>query len=230
MLTKICEYCQQSFTLARAGKKEQARRFCGPVCSRRWIANNRSDSWKQKASLAKQGKNNPMFGISIKHPNSLANLKRDAWAGKNLSNEHKQKIAKGCKGKTVTQESISKAIQTKIDKGIIWKKDDPEYTEFKKYRRKVYYWTSKNNLTLLENYEQRGQTRYHLDHKYSIAEGFKNKVPPKIIGSIVNLEFLFYTNNVKKGTKCSITLEELYGLFKSRFRSLRKSTQCWVVP
>lgn len=90
--------------------------------------------------------------------------------------------------------------------------DDPEYLEFKKYRRKVYYWTSKNNLNILENYDKRGRDGYHLDHKYSIAEGFKNKVPPKIIGSIDNLEFLPYTTNIKKGTLCSITLEKLYGL------------------
>ena len=110
-------------------------------------------------------------------------------------------------------ESIKKMIQTKIDKGIFWKKDDPEYTEFKKYRRKVYYWTSKNDLTKLENYDKRSRNGYHLDHKCSIAEGFKNKVPPKIIGSIDNLEFLLYTDNIKKGTSCSITLEKLYELF-----------------
>jgi len=40
----------------------------------------------------------------------------------------------------------------------------------------------------------------------------KNKVPPKIIGSIDNLEFICYTDNLSKGTKCSITLEKLYGL------------------
>ena len=57
---------------------------------------------------------------------------------------------------------------------------------------------------------------YHLDHKYSITEGFKNKVPPKVIGSIYNLEFIPYNVNVSKGTKCSIKLEELYVLFGRR--------------
>lgn len=226
MLEKICKNCNNTFSLPRAGKKEQARLFCGPICSRRWTANNRSETWKQKASLAKQGEKNPMFGVSIKHPNSLSNLKRDAWTGKKLSIEHRQKISNGGKGRIVTQESIDKAIQTKIEKGIIWKKDDPSYTEFKKYRRKVYYWTSKNNLTLLENYEKRGRTGYHLDHKYSISEGFKNNVPPKVIGSIDNLEFICYTDNLSKGTSCSITLENLYVLFKKSFGPLRKPTQC----
>jgi len=82
MLDKICEYCNIKFLLPKAGKKEQARRFCGPICSRRWAANNRSDTWKQKASLAKQGENNPMFNISQTNPNSLANLNRKGLTDK----------------------------------------------------------------------------------------------------------------------------------------------------
>lgn len=217
MLEKICKNCNNSFSLPRAGKKEQARLFCGPICSRRWTANNRSETWKQKASLAKQGEKNPMFGVSQNNPNSLANLTRSAWTGKHQSVESNEKRSNSMKGKSFwTEESKKKYIQTGIEQGRFWKPDDPEYVEFKKYRRKVYYWTSKNNLDVLENSDKRGRGRYHLDHKYSIAEGFRNKVPPKIIGSIDNLEFLLYTDNIKKGTLCSITLEKLYGLQPSR--------------
>jgi hypothetical protein len=212
MLEKICQHCNTKFVLARSGKKEQKRRFCGPICSRRWAANNRSDSWKQKASLAKQGENNPMFGVSQTNPNSLSNLIRNAWTGKKQPIEANEKRANKLIGIKRSQETINKTRQTKIDKGIFWKPDDPEYLEFKKYRRKVYYWTSKNDLTQLENYNKRGRVGFHLDHKYSITEGFKNKVPPKVIGSIDNLEFICYTDNLSKGTKCSITLENLYGL------------------
>ena len=217
MLEKICKNCNNTFSLPRAGKKEQARLFCGPICSRRWTANNRSETWKQKASLAKQGEKNPMFGVSQNNPNSLANLTRSAWTGKHQSVESNEKRSNSMKGKSSwTEESKKKYIQTGIEQGRFWKPDDPEYVEFKKYRRKVYYWTSKNNLTLLENYEKRGRTGYHLDHKYSISEGFKNNVPPKVIGSIDNLEFICYTDNLSKGTSCSITLEKLYGLQPSR--------------
>jgi hypothetical protein len=212
MIEKICEHCQIKFTLLTATQKNLKRRFCGPVCSRRWAANNRSDTWKQKASLAKQGENNPMFGVSLKHPNSLANLKRDAWTGKTQSKESNLKRSKALSGKRKSPDSVKKMIETKIANGTFWKPDDPEYLEFKKYRRKVYYWTSKNDLTQLENHEKRSRFGYHLDHRYSIREGFKNKVPPKIVGSIDNLEFIHYTVNSSKGTKCSITLEELYGL------------------
>ena len=152
-----------------------------------------SDEWRANMSTAKVGENNSMYGKN--HKDSSIDLIRQKATGRKQS-----------------QETINKTRQTKIDKGIFWKPDDPEYLEFKKYRRKVYYWTSKNDLTQLENYNQRGRVSFHLDHKYSITEGFKNKVPPKVIGSIDNLEFICYTDNLRKGTKCSITLEKLYGL------------------
>jgi hypothetical protein len=221
MLEKICEHCNTKFFLLKAGKKELKRRFCGPICSRRWAANNRSETWKQKASLAKQGENNPMFGISQVNPKSLANLNRNGSTGKQQSAESNEKRSNSMKGKSSwTEESKKKFIQTGIQQGRFWKADDSEYIEFKKYRRKVYYWTSKNDLTKLENYDKRGRSGYHLDHKYSIAEGFKNNVPPKVIGSIDNLEFLLYTDNVKKGTKCSIELEKLNELLAAVNRSL----------
>jgi hypothetical protein len=48
-----------------------------------------------------------------------------------------------------------------------------------------------------------------IDHKFSISEGFKNKVSPEIIGSIVNLEILTASKNSSKCRKCSISLNKL---------------------
>ena len=50
---------------------------------------------------------------------------------------------------------------------------------------------------------------YHLDHKYSIFEGFNNGVSPKIIGQYYNLEIMTAYDNLKKNKQCSITLNEL---------------------
>jgi hypothetical protein len=118
MLEKICEYCQTKFTLPNHTQKYLKRRFCGPVCSRRWAANNRSDCWKQKASLAKQGENNPMFGVSQTNPNSLSNLIRTAWTGKKQPIEANKKRSNKLTGIKRSQETINKTRQTKIDKGI----------------------------------------------------------------------------------------------------------------
>ena len=65
----------------------------------------------------------------------------------------------------------------------------------------------------LSNYGKRGVSgvngNYHLDHKYSILEGYKNKISPEIIGNIKNLEFIPWEENIKKRTKNSITINEL---------------------
>lgn len=51
---------------------------------------------------------------------------------------------------------------------------------------------------------------YHLDHRFSLLECFKNKVPVEIAGSISNLEFIPWEQNDSKSAKCSITKEKLY--------------------
>ena len=221
MLNKICEECKVNFTLPNLHKKNLKRRFCGPICSRRWASKNRSDSWREKCSIAKQGANNPMFGVkhtdeAKKKISEIQMGRPSGMLGKTHSMESNLKRSESLIGIKRSAETISKIIQTKIDKGIFWRPDDPQYTEFKKYKRKVYYWTNKNNLTILDNYFKRGKFQYHLDHKYSITKGFENNIPPKIIGNIHNLEFLPFKENVSKGINCSITIEELYELQQSR--------------
>jgi len=56
----------------------------------------------------------------------------------------------------------------------------------------------------------RGRSQYHLDHKFSIFEGFKNNIPPYIISHYTNLEMLSEHDNISKRIKCSITMDELF--------------------
>ena len=60
---------------------------------------------------------------------------------------------------------------------------------------------------------ERGHTSYHLDHKYSICQGFIDGIPPEVIGSKHNLGMLWYSDNIKKGASCSITKEALLESF-----------------
>lgn len=84
---------------------------------------------------------------------------------------------------------------------------------FKKYKNDVIKVTKRQPIHNLLNYEKRGNSgvdgAYHLDHKYSILEGFKNNISPNIIGDIKNLEFISWEDNIKKRNKCSITINEL---------------------
>jgi hypothetical protein len=85
--------------------------------------------------------------------------------------------------------------------------------EYEKYRRKVNKLTNQQPTHLLINHDKRGVSgkigAYHLDHKYSILEGFKNNIKPEIIASLNNLVFIPWEENVLKRTKCSISKEEL---------------------
>lgn len=49
-----------------------------------------------------------------------------------------------------------------------------------------------------------------MDHMYSKKQGFIDKIPPEIIGNIVNLDLIKFSNNASKGAKCSISKENLY--------------------
>lgn len=47
------------------------------------------------------------------------------------------------------------------------------------------------------------------DHSYSLKEGFRNNIDPKIISHPANCVLMKQNENSKKKTKCNITIEEL---------------------
>jgi hypothetical protein len=57
---------------------------------------------------------------------------------------------------------------------------------------------------------KRGWKNNHVDHRYSISQGFKDKIDPFIIAHPCNLQMLKAKDNKKKNAKCDHTLEELY--------------------
>ena len=73
----------------------------------------------------------------------------------------------------------------------------------------------RRNRHRIKNIELRGKKyKKHLDHKFSIYEGFLNNIEPKIIANINNLEILDESDNIKKFTRCSITKEELLDTYE----------------
>jgi hypothetical protein len=49
----------------------------------------------------------------------------------------------------------------------------------------------------------------HLDHRYSISQGFKDQINPFFIAHPCNLQMMKARLNKKKNAKCDITIEEL---------------------
>jgi hypothetical protein len=104
----------------------------------------------------------------------------------------------------------SKSFETRVKNGNCTPKELK--TDFELYKEQVLRFTRKNNKDL-KNQEKKGRAgvegAYHLDHKFSILQGFYNFIPPFIIGSKENLEYIPWKENQKKNKNCSIEEEKL---------------------
>lgn len=104
-----------------------------------------------------------------------------------------------------------KLKNTNVAKGM-WV-DPSHLSDFERYKRLVWSETHKYKKSL-PNFKLRGKLSnnkdsYHIDHKYSILEGFKNGILPTIIGNANNLIMIPGLENIQKGSKCSETLENI---------------------
>lgn len=150
-------------------------------------------------------------------------------SGKTVTADVKRRISNKLMGHkqsdaTRLKKSLSKKgkplhpnnIQAMYDKGIWIKPEDR--TAWDLYKLQVRRLMKRLDTSHLEHSEKRGSSgklgAYHLDHKYSIRSGFDNGVDPKIICSIVNLEYIPYSKNCSKQNGCSITKEQLFERYK----------------
>lgn len=56
---------------------------------------------------------------------------------------------------------------------------------------------------------------YHIDHIFSISDGYLNNVNPDVVASICNLRVITSQENLKKGKKSEISLSELMEKYQS---------------
>ena len=84
---------------------------------------------------------------------------------------------------------------------------------FNGYRLKVNNLTEKtyrkNKHLINSKSYPRGRNKYHLDHKFSVYDGYINSIPPEIISSIHNLQIIPECDNISKHKNSCITLNEL---------------------
>ena len=87
------------------------------------------------------------------------------------------------------------------------------YDEWNLYRKIVYKITEINYRKYKDqinpNDLPRGRGQYHLDHKFSILEGFKNNILPYVISHPINLQMLTEKENISKDHNCDIDKETL---------------------
>lgn len=69
------------------------------------------------------------------------------------------------------------------------------------YYKKVWQITELQNLSTLKFFTRRGRQQWSLDHIYPIAAGFRNNIPPELIGDVQNLQMLHHIENSTKSDK-----------------------------
>lgn len=66
----------------------------------------------------------------------------------------------------------------------------------------------------IKNIELRGVHKYHIDHRYSVYQGFKDNICAHVIASEYNCEMIPCKENWSKNSDCSITKEDLFKNYK----------------
>jgi hypothetical protein len=118
---------------------------------------------------------------------------------------------------SLTVEQVEKWVQDKSSREAyyeaVWRVSNTSYNYYK-------HVIDPNNLRGFTDGEM-----YHLDHMYSIMQGFVNEICPTIIGHACNLQILTGNENLSKSANCWITLEELNENIRD-FETKNKNT--WV--
>ncbi len=149
---------------------------------------------------------------------------RDDLKTRNKTKEHRRKVSEGVKKSYVKNPNLrkersnvgkeygfgNKETQKKIGDILNWtpihKKD-----EFSVYVEKVRRLTNEEYqkyFKLIPNAKKRSR-EYHLDHKYSISDGFRNNIPAEVISHYKNFEIKHHSINESKGNNSNITLPKL---------------------
>lgn len=112
---------------------------------------------------------------------------------------------------------INRSLNTKKEKGIIFKWTEDELKDIKSYRRAVSYHTNKTyeeyKHILNPNNLDRGVYTNHIDHIFPVIEGWKNKIDPKLISDYINIRLIDSYDNLSKGDRSELTLEDFLKLF-----------------
>ena len=169
-----------------------------------------NNHWRQKDS-EKSKKANEKFSTGFK------NGEHKPWNQRNR--DYKASLAAARKTWIekygVDNPSKHPTIKQKLsDRNKEWQSLNPkDRTLVEEYYNDVKLVTNKNwyehfydiNPNKLERSNQ-----LHLDHIYSISEGFKNNIPVEVIGHWTNLRLIPKIENSSKGAKCHKTIEELF--------------------
>jgi hypothetical protein len=183
-------------------------KFCSVKCARSYATKNKRIEINKKVSIKMTGKS--LSESHIKNIENANNFNR------------KEKVSLQCTGCN-NIISCSPSQKRKYCSKKCWveyteknRTDYASYVKKCKFDFDVYDYSLKFNLSLIEEFgwykaSNRGNNLQGIsrDHMLSISEGFKLNIDPELIKHPANCELMEHSDNAKKRTKSSITLEEL---------------------
>jgi hypothetical protein len=216
LIEKECEECSDKFI----SYKKENRKYCSSSCS----SKNRNRSVKVDYTRTK--KSNCIEcskKIEIKKNASSKVCKCEDCKNKSYK-EKKEKTIRKCRKCEIKIEGSSKNII--CDKCKIYYYE--YYRPSCKFNFNLDDYKDEFDFTLIEKYgwykpTNRGNNLGGVsrDHMYSVGEGFKNKIDPKIISHPANCRLMKHNENNSKNNICSITLDELLErikLFENKYK------------
>lgn len=176
---------------------------------RKWASENmkKQQSSLKSGMIAKYGKDNPSLVESIRIKRRKTFLEKYGVENPFLIN---------------VEERIEKTKKTKIENGI-WLKDE-DRKPFDLYKKRVRESTNKSIIEFDAYWilEKRAINENHIDHIYSIKDGYVNNIPFWLVGSIVNLQSINSNQNRSKGSSSWISVEDLITAYKIVYCDISK--------
>ena len=106
---------------------------------------------------------------------------------------------------------------------------EQQIKDFKEYKKAVRSTTNKNykwyKHIINPNKKVRNVGKYHVDHIYSVIDGFLNNIDVEIISNPFNLQMLSAFDNISKNGRSDINIDELYYLYTYFVNTLQKRSE-----
>ena len=192
--------------LRETGKIESVREKCRAI-STKWWAEMDSEMKGWIIGRLHAGQKEFLESISVEERKPIFNGKPNGFY--ESLKEYYEKLP--IEDFLAMRREIGKGMRKTSDSDILKRN---EYSVYVKEVWRITETSYKDNISLINpDNLPRGHKEYHLDHKYSMAQGFIEKLPPDVIGSFHNLQILWYKDNISKGADCSISKEALLESF-----------------
>lgn len=203
--TLNCEECQKIIKKQNSTIKKSKKSFCSSSCGARFYNKNRPESTNKKISnvLKRKFLNGELyFKPKETFPHSKIKFRKCRTTG--LGYKYWDEV-NGILNKRSPHLNHTERHIYKLDC---------------QFKFNVYHYPDEFDISLVETFgwytcpsnKRKGTlnvTGVSRDHLYSISDGFKNKIDPSIISHPANCIITIHTDNVSKGPKSSITLDEL---------------------